>query len=243
MTFQSYATGTFHIWVMKPDGSGLHQLTDGHGDDCEPHFSPDGTRIAFASDRAFSGSYDIWVVDVATGALTQWTKGPADEFEPSWTPDGKEIVFVSGIGAVGTTIQAMDAAGTARTLITAPTGFRVNSPVMSPGRGPRGVRAVRSQQEHVDGVRTAGRDEHRRVPVPRHLAPGGPAVLLRRRQAADLDHLRRHRRDRLLGRLPLPAERSIRASTSTSTPGGPARRPGSSGRRCPRTARRWCSRR
>ena len=42
---------------------------------------------------------------------------------------------------MGTTIQAMDAAGTARTLITAPTGFRVNSPVMSPD----GVRVAYEQ--------------------------------------------------------------------------------------------------
>ena len=132
VAFQSYTTGTFHIWVMKPDGSGIHQLTDGHGDDREPRFSPDGTRIAFSSDRAFTGTYDIWVVDVATGALTQWTKATTDEFEPSWTPDGKEIVFISGTGATGTSIQAQDAAGNVRTLVTAPTGFRLNSPVMSP---------------------------------------------------------------------------------------------------------------
>jgi Tol biopolymer transport system component len=141
VAFQSYATGTFHIWVMKPDGTGLRQLTDGHGDDREPHFSPDGTRIAFASDRAFkgrnaatatAGDYDIWVVDVASGALTQWTSSPADEFEPTWSPDGSEIVYVSGTGATGTSILASDAIGNTRTLVTAPTDSRVNSPVMSP---------------------------------------------------------------------------------------------------------------
>src|ERR1700712_5454281 len=30
---QSYAGGTFHIWTMKPDGTGLKQITKGHGDD------------------------------------------------------------------------------------------------------------------------------------------------------------------------------------------------------------------
>ena len=39
-------------------------LTSGSFDDREPHWSPDGTRIAFSSDR--SGNYDIWVLDVTT---------------------------------------------------------------------------------------------------------------------------------------------------------------------------------
>src|SRR5262249_28041107 len=33
VAFQSFKGGTFHIWLMKPDGSGIRQLTDGHGDD------------------------------------------------------------------------------------------------------------------------------------------------------------------------------------------------------------------
>ena len=122
VTFQAYKGGTFHIWTMKPDGTGLRQLTDGHGDDREPRFSPDATKIAFSSDRAFKGSYDIWVLDVASGKLTPWTSAEADEYEPAWSPDGLEIAFVSGTGANGTTIRAINAAGAVRTVETAPAG-------------------------------------------------------------------------------------------------------------------------
>ena len=40
VAFQGYKGGTFHIWVMKPDGTGVRQLTNGHGDDREPRISP-----------------------------------------------------------------------------------------------------------------------------------------------------------------------------------------------------------
>ena len=119
VAMQSYAGGTFHIWTMKPDGTGLKQITSGHGDDREPHISPDGKTIAFASDRAFSGSYDIWTVDIATGALKQITKAEADEFEPAWSPDGKTLAFVSGTGIVGKSIEMIDlATGSQHTLIS-----------------------------------------------------------------------------------------------------------------------------
>ena len=59
IAFQAYKGGTFHIWTIQPDGTGLKQRTEGHGDDREPAISPDGAKIACASDRAFHGSYDI----------------------------------------------------------------------------------------------------------------------------------------------------------------------------------------
>ena len=96
---------------MKPDGTGVRQLTTGHGDDREPRISPDGTKVAFASDRGFKGNYDIWVVDIATGKLTQKTSGPEEEFEPTWSPDGKRIAFVSGMGVArghGASVSAVD---------------------------------------------------------------------------------------------------------------------------------------
>ena len=134
VAMQSYAGGTFHIWTMKPDGTGLKQITNGHGDDREPHISPDGKTIAFASDRDFKGSYDIWTVDIATGALKQITKGEADEFEPAWSPDGRAIAFVSGTGIVGKSIEIIDlATGSQHTLVSFDaTEGRPEAPAFSP---------------------------------------------------------------------------------------------------------------
>jgi Tol biopolymer transport system component len=113
VAIQCYAGGTFHIWTIKPDGTGLKQITFGHGDDREPRISPDGKTIAFSSDRAFAGSYDIWTVDVDTGALKQITSAPVDEYEPNWSPDGRSLVFVSSVpagiaGVAGASLEAID---------------------------------------------------------------------------------------------------------------------------------------
>lgn len=133
VAIQSYSGGTFHIWTLKPDGSDLKQITTGHGDDREPAFSPDGTTIAFSSDRAFKGSYDIWTVELATGTLKQWTSEAEDEYEPAWSPDGREIAFVRGVGTQGNTIEAIDADGHRRTLASVdPKLGRVEAPSWSP---------------------------------------------------------------------------------------------------------------
>jgi Tol biopolymer transport system component/cytosine/adenosine deaminase-related metal-dependent hydrolase len=133
IAIQSYAGGTFHIWTMRPDGSGLKQITSGHGDDREPRISPDGTTIAFASDRAFKGNYDIWTVNITTGTLTQTTSAEADEFGPVWSPDGTKIAFVSGTGIIGKTIVSIDlATGHQTTVVSSIAEGRVEAPSYSP---------------------------------------------------------------------------------------------------------------
>jgi len=134
VALQSYAGGTFHIWTMKPDGTGLKQVTTGHGDDREPRLSPDGTTIAFSSDRAFKGSYDIWTVNIDGGDLKQVTNSPADEYEPNWSHDGKHLVFVSGVGIQAKSIEAVDLASGQHTTVAAvdPMKARVNVPSFSP---------------------------------------------------------------------------------------------------------------
>ena len=141
VALQCYAGGTFHIWIMKPDGTGLKQITFGHGDDREPRVSPDGKMIVFASDRAFKtgpdgssqGSYDLWTVPVAGGEPTQLTTSDEDEFGPSWSPDGKRIVFVSGTGISATAIKAFDVTTGKETVLRKATGMnRFEAPSWSP---------------------------------------------------------------------------------------------------------------
>ncbi|WP_414167474.1 amidohydrolase family protein [Streptoverticillium reticulum] len=150
----AYRGGGFHIWTLRPDGSGLHQLTDGPWDDRGPSWSPDGTRIAFASERAgdpVAGSpYRIWTVDVRTGALHQVTglsgqEGPAqdgawEDFDPVWSPDGKRLWFVRGrVAAPGSALEAhtvasvpADGTGPVRAEYTDTTAAQLMTPALSP---------------------------------------------------------------------------------------------------------------
>jgi dipeptidyl aminopeptidase/acylaminoacyl peptidase len=60
--------------------------------DSNPRFSPDGSRIAFVSDRA--GARDVWVVNADGTGPRQITKNfNTSGFAPSWSFDGSSIVF------------------------------------------------------------------------------------------------------------------------------------------------------
>ena len=74
-------------------GLDLTQLTFDAGYSGTPALSPDGTLLAFASDRAGAGNLDIWVQPVAGGAAIQVTRDTADERMPVFAPDGGRIVF------------------------------------------------------------------------------------------------------------------------------------------------------
>lgn len=76
------------VWIMKSDGSGARRLI---GDASHPAWSPDGTLIAFSSERA--GSADIWVARADGRGLRRITGGSGAESSPAWSPDGTTIAY------------------------------------------------------------------------------------------------------------------------------------------------------
>ena len=82
-----------NISVMNPDGSGLMNLTNDPASDIYPAWSPDGTKIAFVSNRG--GASDVYVMNADGTGVTQLTHDPAIEGRPAWSPDGTRIAFAS----------------------------------------------------------------------------------------------------------------------------------------------------
>jgi TolB protein len=80
-----------------------------------PHPSPDGSRIAFHSNR--TGRSEIFVMDADGGGLRQLTDGPGESVTPAWSPDGGRIAFAVTVDD-NSDIYLMDASGADRRRLT-----------------------------------------------------------------------------------------------------------------------------
>lgn len=114
-------TAVGDLWVADLEGGETTQLTDDDFIDMSPSWSPDGSTIAFVSDRA--GKSDVWLMDVASGEFTQLTDGPRPANSPIWSPDGSSIAYLSDALTtifLGATVNIIDVATGGETVISEP---------------------------------------------------------------------------------------------------------------------------
>ncbi|UCC83486.1 MAG: PD40 domain-containing protein [Gemmatimonadota bacterium] len=90
VAFHSSRDGNAEIYIMNVDGSDPVRLTDDPAKDAHPTWSPDGTKIAFTSDRDGGG---IYVMNANGSNPVRVTDGR--DSHPTWSPDGTRIAFSS----------------------------------------------------------------------------------------------------------------------------------------------------
>src|SRR5262249_21715345 len=101
--FTGMSRGLTDLYIVDLNTSQVKQLTHDAYADLEPAWSPDGKRIAFATDRFSSrldvldmGPYRVALIDPETSEITEvkaFTGGK--NMTPQWSPDGKAIYFLS----------------------------------------------------------------------------------------------------------------------------------------------------
>jgi serine/threonine protein kinase/Tol biopolymer transport system component len=135
------------LFLARPDGSGLRQLTNDPAKDRFPHWSADGRRLVFYSERGGDG-YEAWAWQPGGAEPERLTSLPGKVLEPLESPDGSLLLC------------SIDFRGPFLIDLRKPLAERVPRPLpVSGGRPPVfGVSAW-----SADGLRLAGFDEAGRI--------------------------------------------------------------------------------
>jgi len=99
-----------NLFVMNPDGSGVKRLTDSKGVSGDAAWSPNGSSIAFDSDRGSRKRFSaIYVMHANGGKLRKVTRPrhPLSDYKPRFSPDGTRLLFARARGTVVTAPAAL----------------------------------------------------------------------------------------------------------------------------------------
>jgi len=88
------------LWSVPREGGAARRLTTHAGIESDPHFSPDGSQIAFTGE--YDGNTDVFVVPSEGGVPKRLTFHPGKDEVDGWTGDGRNVLFRSARESVRT---------------------------------------------------------------------------------------------------------------------------------------------
>jgi hypothetical protein len=181
------ANGFTDLFVYDLRTPSLRRLTDDAYADLQPAWSPDGTTIAFVSDRfstglpdLHEGNYRLAAIDVATGevrALPSFEHGK--NINPQWAPSGRSVYFVSDASGVSNLFRLELPSGERRQLTDLLTGVSGITPLGPAIGAAAGVDVVAYSVFEEDKYRIYGIDDGERLAGwPAHIDPTRTAGLV-----------------------------------------------------------------
>jgi tricorn protease len=81
------------LWIVNRGGGIAQRLTSSIGTEENPHFSPDGSLIAFNAN--YAGNSEVYVVSATGGEPRRLTWHPGTDLACGWTADGKKLLIAS----------------------------------------------------------------------------------------------------------------------------------------------------
>src|SRR5947208_2307345 len=103
--------GKFRLYsIERSNLSQLRPVSADTGQQIDPAFSPDGSRIAFVSNR--DGNAEIYAMDADGTNVTRLTSDPQLDGHPVFAPDGQAILFQSQRAGGKLQVFSMNADGT-----------------------------------------------------------------------------------------------------------------------------------
>jgi Tol biopolymer transport system component len=92
------AGDSVHVFVTNSQGTEIRQLTFDGTWNCDPSWSPDGSRIAFNRCTGECGdnkaNLEIFTTPISGGQPTQLTRNTVADYDPYYAPDGQTIAWL-----------------------------------------------------------------------------------------------------------------------------------------------------
>ena len=111
------------LWIAPRSGGDARRLTSTPGVESDPHFSPDGSLLAYSSNQF--GSTSVFVVPIEGGDATRLTWYPSTDSVRGWTPDGEKVLYATSRGTAPTgfdRLWTVSRGGGPSTVLAAPWG-------------------------------------------------------------------------------------------------------------------------
>lgn len=151
LVFESDVAGRPAVYTLALATGAVTALSGGPSfTSTTPRWSPDGTRVAFSSNRAhYEGAspdtgtpdLDLWIVNADGSGLARITRDPANEQDPAWAPDGQSLIYTADRDSRGDLFRLVLATG----VVTRLTQHFVGRALM-PSPSPDGARVAFAAQ-------------------------------------------------------------------------------------------------